>query len=109
MRVWMSDVTMRLPDKVQSAAIINKAIDRPPGWFENHAGIRERRIWQDQDPLKEAARAGRDCLVQAELETEEIGALIVTSEAPPMLAGLGAALHHQLDLHPDTVVLELGG
>ena len=34
------------------------------------------------------------------------GALLVTAEAPPLLVGLAAALHHRLDLRPDTVALE---
>jgi 3-oxoacyl-[acyl-carrier-protein] synthase-3 len=35
--------------------------------------------------------------------------LLVTSEAPPLLTGLAAAIHHRLDLLPETAALEVGG
>src|SRR5205085_2412560 len=98
-----------LPETIQLAASINATLFRPPGWLESHAGIHQRRIWADQDPLSAAVQAGRQCLERAELLIEEIGALLVTAEAPPLLTGLAAALHHRLDLRPSTVALEVGG
>jgi 3-oxoacyl-[acyl-carrier-protein] synthase-3 len=99
----------RLPDGVQTASEINQLLHRPPGWLERHAGIRGRRVWAEQDPLTAAVEAARQCLDQAGIDREEVGALLVTSEAPPLLVGLGAALHHRLDLRPSTIALELGG
>jgi 3-oxoacyl-[acyl-carrier-protein] synthase-3 len=106
---WLTAAAARLPDQVQPAAAINAALQRPAGWLESRAGIVQRRLWADQDPLAAAATAGRDCLDRTGLLTEEVGALLVTSEAPPLLAGLAAALHHRLDLRPETVALEVGG
>jgi 3-oxoacyl-[acyl-carrier-protein] synthase-3 len=63
----------------------------------------------EEDPLSAAAEAGRDCLHRSGLTTADIGALLVTSEAPPLLVGLAAALHYRLDLRPGTVALEIGG
>jgi 3-oxoacyl-[acyl-carrier-protein] synthase-3 len=106
---WLVATAVRLPDQVQSAAELNAALQRPAGWLESHAGIQERRLWADQDALAAAATAGHDCLARAEVPAEQVGALLVTSEAPPLLAGLAAALHHRLGLRPNTVALEVGG
>jgi 3-oxoacyl-[acyl-carrier-protein] synthase-3 len=100
---------VQLPHKVQPAGAINEALQRPPNWLENHAGILERRLWGDQDAIEAAAAAGRECLDCANLATADVGALLVTSEAPPLLAGLAAALHHRLDFPSTTVALEVGG
>jgi 3-oxoacyl-[acyl-carrier-protein] synthase-3 len=98
-----------LPVTVQTAASLNEALGRPAGWFEGHAGIHSRRIWGDQDPLTAAARAAQVSLRLTSVAVEGIGALIVTSEAPPLLAGTAAALHHRLGLKADTPALEVGG
>jgi 3-oxoacyl-[acyl-carrier-protein] synthase-3 len=98
-----------LPDQIQGAAEINQALGRPPGWLEKHAGIHQRRIWAGNDPLAAAASVGLNALEQAGMDREEVGALLVTSEAPPLLAGLAAVLHHRLDLRPSAVALEVGG
>lgn len=108
-RSWLTAMVLRVPDTVQPAAAINTALGRPIGWLEEHAGIHERRIWGAQDPLAAAAAAGRACLDQAGLLAEEVGVLLATSEAPPLLTGLGAALHHRLELRPSAVALEVGG
>jgi 3-oxoacyl-[acyl-carrier-protein] synthase-3 len=106
---WLTATAVRLPATVQSAAQLNAALHRPSGWLESRAGIYSRHVWAEQDPLEAAAEAARDCLKQIDLLAEEVGALLVTSEAPPLLAGLAAALHHRLDLRPETVALEIGG
>jgi 3-oxoacyl-[acyl-carrier-protein] synthase III len=105
---WLAATAVRLPQTIQSAAAINAALQRPPGWLERHAGIDQRRLWAEQDPLEAAADAGRACLHQAGLAARDVGALLVTSEAPPTLTGLAAALHHLLQLRVDTVALEIG-
>jgi 3-oxoacyl-[acyl-carrier-protein] synthase-3 len=105
---WLSATAVCLPETVQSAAAINALLDRPAGWLETHAGIESRRIWAAQDALDGAVRAAADCLREAELTPDAIGALLVTSEAPPRLVGLGAALHHRLGLRSDAVCLEIG-
>jgi 3-oxoacyl-[acyl-carrier-protein] synthase-3 len=48
-------------------------------------------------------------LQRAGIENQEVGVLLVTSEAPPLLTGLAAALHHRLHLCPTTPALEVGG
>lgn len=53
---WLAATAMRLPDTVQHAACINAALQRPAGWLERHAGIEQRGIWADQDPLNSSAR-----------------------------------------------------
>jgi 3-oxoacyl-[acyl-carrier-protein] synthase-3 len=106
---WLAATAVRLPATVQSAAVLNAALHRPDGWLERRANLQARRVWADQDPLAAAAEAGQECLATTDLLREEIGALLVTSEAPPLLTGLAAALHHRLDLRPETVALEIGG
>jgi 3-oxoacyl-[acyl-carrier-protein] synthase-3 len=106
---WLATTAVRLPTTVQGATTINALVGRPAGWLEGHAGIHERRTWAGEDPLAAAAEAGGDALRQAGLAIEDVGALLVTSEASPLLAGLAAALHHRLGLRPGTVALEVGG
>lgn len=106
---WLAATAVRLPATVQTAASMNEAIGRPPGWLENHAGIAQRRIWANEDPLQATAEAARDCLEQAGLKPRDISAVLVTSEAPPLLAGLAAALHYRLGLGPRVAALEVGG
>ena len=106
---WLAATTVRLPDTVQRAAAINAAIHRPAGWLESRAGIEQRRVWAGQDPLAAAAAAGRTCVAEAGLAVEDLNVLLVTSEAPPLLAGLAAGLHDRLGLPPRTVTLEVGG
>lgn len=108
-RVWLTATASRLPDAIQSAAVINAALHRPAGWLESHAGIYQRRIWAEQDPQAAAIAAARHCLERAGVPLDDVGALLVTSEAPPLLAGLAASLHHRLNLRPCTVALEIGG
>jgi 3-oxoacyl-[acyl-carrier-protein] synthase-3 len=106
---WLSAATLRLPETVESAEQLDARLGRPAGWLERHAGIRQRHVWASQDPLASAAEAGLACLKTAGLLEEEVGALLVTSEAPPLLAGLAAALHYRLGLRPQTPALEVGG
>src|SRR5439155_9366000 len=61
-RSWLAATAARLPETIQSAAVINEALQRPAGWLERHAGIEQRRIWAQEDPLAAAAEAGRACL-----------------------------------------------
>jgi 3-oxoacyl-[acyl-carrier-protein] synthase-3 len=106
---WLASTVACLPDTIQPAAVLNAALHRPSRWLESHAGIHQRCIWADQDPLQAAVQAGRQCLDRAGLLVEEVGVVLVTSEAPPLLTGLAAALHHRLDLRPSTVALDVGG
>jgi 3-oxoacyl-[acyl-carrier-protein] synthase-3 len=107
--VWLATTAARLPDQVEPASQINAALGRPEGWLEGHAGIMQRRVWAGQDPLDAAAEAGRACLRKAGVAAEDVDALLVTSEAPPLLAGLASALHHRLGLQVATAALEVGG
>jgi 3-oxoacyl-[acyl-carrier-protein] synthase-3 len=100
---------MHLPQTVQSAGELNRLIGRAPGWLERHAGIQQRRIWNAQDPISAAAEAARTCLERAALDPSEVGALLVTSEAPPQVIGLAASVHHLLGLPTSSVALETGG
>jgi 3-oxoacyl-[acyl-carrier-protein] synthase III len=106
---WLAATAVRLPRTVQPAARLDEGLQRPPGWLEEHAGIRQRHVWAEEDPLAAAVEAARECLDRAGVLLEEVRALLVTSEAPPLLAGLAAALHHRLDLRPETAALEVGG
>src|SRR5947207_3059984 len=65
-------------------------------------------ILAGEDPLTAAVAAASDCLREGELSADAVGALLVTSESPPRLAGLAAALHHRLGLRPEAVALEIG-
>ncbi|HEV2946072.1 MAG TPA: 3-oxoacyl-[acyl-carrier-protein] synthase III C-terminal domain-containing protein [Gemmataceae bacterium] len=106
---WLASTAVRLPEKTQPASEINEILHRPPGWLESHAGIQQRRIWADQDPLLAACEAAQECLTRAGLSAAEVGALLVTSEAPPLPVGLAAALHHRLQLGSGATALEIGG
>lgn len=106
---WLVATAVQLPDAVQSAAEVNQRIQRPSGWLEERAGILQRRVWGEQDAVAAAARAGRACLEQAAIPAGDVGALLVTSEAPPLAVGLAAALHDELQLPADAVALEIGG
>jgi 3-oxoacyl-[acyl-carrier-protein] synthase-3 len=106
---WLVATKVRLPQTIQSASEINQSLHRPPGWLESHAGIRQRCVWGNEDPLAAGCEAARECLEQAGLSSAEIGALLVTSEAPPLPVGLAAALHHRLQLGATTTALEIGG
>lgn len=98
-----------LPARKQHAHEINALLHRPPGWLEEHAGIQRRGVWGEEDALDAAACAARACLARAGLPLHAVSALLVTSEAPPLLAGLAAALHHRLQLSSDVGALEIGG
>jgi 3-oxoacyl-[acyl-carrier-protein] synthase-3 len=106
---WLAAVFVRLPQTIQGAAEINERLHRPSGWLERHAGIVQRRVWAGQDAVAAAAEAGQAALTLAQLTVEKVGALLVTSEAPPLLIGLAAALHHRLHLPGGAVALEVGG
>jgi 3-oxoacyl-[acyl-carrier-protein] synthase III len=106
---WLVGSAVSLPSTVQSAKEIDRRINHPEGWLLERTGIQQRRIWGEQDPLTEAAQAGRACLGQAGLSTDEVGALLVTTETPPLLVGLAAAIHQRLGLAPDIAALDIGG
>jgi 3-oxoacyl-[acyl-carrier-protein] synthase III len=106
---WLAGTSARLPRQVQRSAVLDESLGRPHGWLAAHAGIEARHVWAEEDPLAAAAEAARHCLADAGLLGEEVGVLLVTAEAPPLLAGLAAALHHRLDLRPQAVALETGG
>lgn len=98
-----------LPAHRQPASAISAILHRPPHWLQEHAGIEARCLWDDEDPMDTAARTAEDCLRQVSLSPAAVGALLVTSEAPPLPTGLAAALHARLGLPSDTVALEIGG
>jgi 3-oxoacyl-[acyl-carrier-protein] synthase-3 len=106
---WLAATSVRLAHGVQTAAEVDALLARPSGWFASHTGIQERRLWRDGDPLGAAAGAARDCVQQAGLDPGAVDVLLVTSEAPPLLVGLAAAVHDRLGLSPATVALEMGG
>jgi 3-oxoacyl-[acyl-carrier-protein] synthase-3 len=108
-QVWLSAAAARLPQQMEAASEINRRLGRPPGWLETRAGIGHRYVWREQDPLLAAADAARACLAQARIGVESVGALLVSSEAPPLLVGLAAVLHDQIGLQSHTVALEVGG
>jgi 3-oxoacyl-[acyl-carrier-protein] synthase-3 len=106
---WFGATTAKLPATVQAAEEIDAILQRPSGWLRKRAGIESRRLWGTEDPLVAAIAAGRECLSRAGLRTGDVGALLVTSEAPPLLLGLAATLQHRLGLLAGTPALEVGG
>src|SRR2546421_2758343 len=46
---WLSTVTLRLPETVETAEQLDAHLGRPAGWLERHAGICQRHIWGSQD------------------------------------------------------------
>src|SRR5207245_2581425 len=106
---WLAATAVRLGDTAEPASAIDSALRRPEGWFESHAGIQQRRVWKEQDPLAAATAAGREALECAGVNPSQVAALLVASEAPPLLLGLAAALHHRLELPPRAVAVEVGG
>jgi 3-oxoacyl-[acyl-carrier-protein] synthase III len=91
-------VSAALPPTRQPSADLDALLGRPAGWLQRHAGIHTHCQWGDTDPLQGAADAARACLEAGSLPPEAVGALLVTSEAPPVLAGLAATLYHRLGL-----------
>jgi 3-oxoacyl-[acyl-carrier-protein] synthase III len=106
---WLCATVAYLPNRRQPAHERDLLIGRPPGWLQRHAGIRSFSCWGEEDPLTAAQQCGRACLARAGLEAREVGALVVTATAPPLLAGLGACLHHRLGLPGQAIPLEVGG
>jgi 3-oxoacyl-[acyl-carrier-protein] synthase-3 len=107
--VWLTGTSVRLPQAIETAASIDARLERPYGWLERHAGIRQRCVWSDEDPFDAIATAVRSCLEQTGARMKDIGGLVVTSEAPPILIGLAAAVHGRLGLPSSAVALEIGG
>jgi 3-oxoacyl-[acyl-carrier-protein] synthase-3 len=106
---WLAGVTVRLPEQVQFASELDLLLHRPIGWMERHTGIRSRRLWMNEDPIHAAAECGRVCMDECRMLSHDVGALLVTSEAPPRLVGLAADVHHRLNLAPHVLTLEIGG
>lgn len=106
---WLSSPICYIPQVVEEAAELDRRLARPVGWLESHAGIKRRHVWGTEDAVEAAACVALESLSAAGLLGEELGGLLVTSQAPPLLAGLAATLHRRLDLPPRTVALEVGG
>lgn len=107
--VWLLGTAVGLPAARQEAAHLDALLGRPSGWLERHAGIRRRTVWSGEDALAVAAVCGRDCLKRSGVSAASVGALLVTSEAPPVPTGLAAALHQRLGLPAQVPALEVGG
>ncbi len=105
---WLFGASAVLPAQTQSAAELDALLARPPGWFAAHTGISRRHLWNGEDALLAAARAGMECLDRASIAVSEVGVLLVASEAPPQIVGTAAALHHHLGLAPGVAALEIG-
>ena len=108
-KAWLAGTMVRLPNCIQPAAALDALLHRPTGWLEEHAGIRARGVWGDEDALDAAANVAASSLPHAGLSLDRIGALLVTSQAPPLLTGLAAALHHRLGLSSEVAAIEIGG
>ena len=103
---WLAGSAVCLPERVQSASEIDQHLKHPEGWLLERTGIRQRRIWDAQDPLTAAAQTGLECLARP--EGKDICALLVTSETPPLAIGLAAAIHQRLGLAANVPALEVG-
>jgi 3-oxoacyl-[acyl-carrier-protein] synthase-3 len=95
------------PPRLQSTEEIDPLLGRPSGWLAQHAGIRSRWSWLTEDPIEAAASVGDRCLADA--AARQPATLLVTGEAPPLLLGLGAAVHHRMGLSATVPALEIGG
>jgi hypothetical protein len=65
--LWLAACNAVLPGRTQSAAELDALLQRPPGWFQEHAGIQARCIWTDEDVVAEAAGAARTALRQVDV------------------------------------------
>jgi 3-oxoacyl-[acyl-carrier-protein] synthase III len=54
------------------------------------------------------AATARDSLRRAGLHPRDVDALLVASEAPPLLTGLAAAVHGRLQLRAQAPAIEVG-
>ena len=108
-KAWLSAMTYRLPATVQTAAQLNDRLQRPPGWLEARAGIVQRRLWGEEDALTATAANAADALRYSGATAAQVGALLVTAEAPPLPVGLAAEMHRRLGLPAHAVALEIGG
>jgi 3-oxoacyl-[acyl-carrier-protein] synthase-3 len=106
---WICATAIGLPRQIQTAGELNALLGRPPGWLERHAGNASRHVWGDEDALAVAAATGVRCLELAGVTAQDLEALLITSEAPPVPTGLAAAIHHRMGLPADTTALEIGG
>ncbi len=106
---WLAATAVVLPARRQPTSELDVQLGRPAGWLEQHAGIRSRYVWEDEAVCAGAATAARACLAEARVPPSDVGALLVTSGAPPLLVGLGADLHARLGLPAHAVPLEIGG
>ncbi len=106
---WLVAVSAHLPDQRVTATRLDELLGRPEGWFERRAGISACCRWGSEDPLDAAVGSARDCFHQAGMTADDVGALLVTSEAPPQGFGLAAALHARLALPAGCPALEVGG
>jgi 3-oxoacyl-[acyl-carrier-protein] synthase-3 len=107
--LYLAATAAVLPSRRQSASEIDALLGRPSGWLQARAGIQTRCLWGDEDPMEAAARAAQECLRRAGLSPNDVGAVLVTSEAPPLPVGLAAALHGRIGLAMDAPALEIGG
>jgi 3-oxoacyl-[acyl-carrier-protein] synthase-3 len=105
----MTAPRLRLPLRVQESDELDALLGRPAGWLRSHAGIARRYVWGAEDAVSAAAETARESLAAAGVLPDEVGALLATSQAPPLATGLSAALHRRIDLPPRAVALEIGG
>src|SRR5262249_10815939 len=106
---WLDGITLRLPECVQESSELDRLLERPAGWLAGHAGIAQRHIWGEEYLLGVAPAAGWQALHDTGFTAGDAGVLLVASEAPPLLVGLGAALHHRLGLRETSPALEVCG
>jgi 3-oxoacyl-[acyl-carrier-protein] synthase-3 len=107
--VYLAGSSVRLPRTIQRGEEMDAAVGRPVGWLERRAGILQRRIWGNEDPIEAAAGCATDALRSARVPREQLNGLIVVSEAPPMAIGLGAAIHDHIGLRSNIPCYEMGG
>jgi len=107
--VWLAGSASVLPRTIQSGPELDAAVGRPTGWLERRAGILQRRVWGNEDPIEAAAACAAESMWNARLRGDRLGALVTVSEAPPIGVGLAAAIHQRLELPKNTPCFETGG
>jgi 3-oxoacyl-[acyl-carrier-protein] synthase-3 len=109
---WLANWRV-VPMDVEPSEDLDPLIDRPQGWLKQHAGIRSRWYWLDNDSAEQSAtHAANACLQQLPARHRHQTlprALLVTGESAPRPLGQAAALHHRLGFPPDVTALDVGG
>jgi len=87
------------PPNIMTNDDLSRIVDTTDEWIRTRTGIRERRISKDETTSDMAVKAGREALLNAKIDPEEIDLLIVATITPDMPFPSTACLtQHKLGL-----------